>query len=954
MGTKTRWLIALFTASAALLIASAATVGSFREQDRGQAPAHRYTDESPPPEGMVFRAAERSQGKSTAAGTGEWKGRAGAAEWNEGTAVEWEVDLDNEGSYRLAVGYYPLEGNGQDIEFRLWVDGVPQSANNEPFKLNRAWRDEALQVKQLRGNDVRPRQVEEPLWLDTPVLQAAQGNPLVLRLGKGLHRIRLENIRERAMLDYIRLYPDEQPPTYAEYRMAATGAGTSAKAAGTAARTVVQAEHAYLKSSSGILPTMDRTSPMTFPYHPVKMRLNTIGGSNWDTPGQWISWKLDIPEDGWYKLGLRYHQSKVKGSFVSRKVYVDGRIPFAEWEQIRFPYALNWQIQELGEQDDTGRQEPHLIYLNRGTHYIKLEVTLGELAPSLRNVGKLVSELTQLYRRIVMVTGVRPDPYRDYELDRSIPGLIGELMNIQGRLGMEAEQLEQLTGGGNPGSRSLRLLANQTASFIDRPDTLPKRLDSFKTNMTGLADWMLTVSSQPLEVDYLYAAAPASSKPAAEASLLRKSVHELRAFAGSFLENYNAVGEAAGTADRSIEVWTGLGRDQAYVVKRLIEDSFTPETGIDVRFNLVESSLVTAVMAGEGPDVSLLTSRGDTMNLAIRGALEPLDGMEGFGRLPEQYMPSAFRPYMYNGRTYAIPEDQEFYMMFYRKDILKELGLEPPGTWEELLKLAPELFNHNMQIGLPYENLDAFQLLKRGIGTLNLFPTLLMQNGTGLYNRELTGTRLEEPQAYEAFKMWTDFYSLFDYPLYKDDFNRFRTGEMPIVIASYRLFNNLTKAAPEITGTWAFQPIPGTRQADGTVNRATGATGTASIMLRKAPDKDAAWTFLKWWNRPDTQSRFAKELENELGVLGRRTPANLKAFEAANWNREQQAALLEQWRQVDEIPELPGGYYTSRNIDNAFRNVVFQLENPRESLYSWNKQINDEIKRKRYEFGVEE
>ena len=121
-------------------------------------------------------------------------------------------------------------------------------------------------------------------------------------------------------------------------------------------------------------------------------------------------------------------------------------------------------------------------------------------------------------------------------------------------------------------------------------------------------------------------------------------------------------------------------------------------------------------------------------------------------------MSSAFVPYTHEGHTYAIPDEQEFMMMYYRKDIFKDLGIEPPKTWADLMKIAPVLQNNHLQVGIPYENLDAFQLKDRGVGMLNLFPTLLMQNGVSLYNRDLDGTRLDETKAYDAFKKWTDFY----------------------------------------------------------------------------------------------------------------------------------------------------------------------------------------------------
>ena len=42
----------------------------------------------------------------------------------------------------------------------------------------------------------------------------------------------------------------------------------------------------------------------------------------------------------------------------------------------------------------------------------------------------------------------------------------------------------------------------------------------------------------------------------------------------------------------------------------------------------------------------------------------------------------------YNGRIYTIPLDGDFQMVYYRTDIAKELGLQPPKTWEDYLAFA--------------------------------------------------------------------------------------------------------------------------------------------------------------------------------------------------------------------------------------------------------------------------
>jgi len=52
------------------------------------------------------------------------------------------------------------------------------------------------------------------------------------------------------------------------------------------------------------------------------------------------------------------------------------------------------------------------------------------------------------------------------------------------------------------------------------------------------------------------------------------------------------------------------------------------------------------------------------------------------------------------------------------------------------------------------------------------------------------------------------------------------------------------------------------------------------------------------------------------------------------------------------VPEVPGSYFTGRHMDNAFREVVNEGEDTRETLYKYVKVINEEIDLKRDEFGL--
>ena len=849
----------------------------------------------------------------------------------------WTFTVDQAGTYYLNVGYLPLGSDGRELDMIFLLDGKP--ACDEAVTLTRIWTDDGNFRYTAAGDEIRPTQQEANVWAEEP-LRVAKSGRLVLELTAGEHTIALGQKDSSCLVEYIRIYREELVP-YEVYASHNSGAAVSADV-----YLQIEGERPVMKSSSQLHAAYDRSSPYTIPYHATCLRYNTIGGETWSDNGQWIEWEVEVPQDGVYQLGMRYRQNENKGQDSLRRLEVDGVVPFAEAALIPFDYTIEWKTEFLGGQD------PWQLYLTAGTHRIRLEVVQGEKEAQAAAMQETLYQINSLYREIIMITGTDPDTYRDYNLEAAVPDLNGKLNSILAQIQGYISYLEGRYGEGCYSSRILSQMEQQFQSFIEQPYTIARRLSMFKTNIEALAEWILEFQQQALQLDYLYVTGIGAENPIAEGSAMSRLGHEVHAFLGSFTHSYNDVSTAgAQNADRSLTIWMGKGRDQANVVKRLIDAYFTPETGINVNISLVEGALVKATLAGQGPDVNVFTSRGEAMNLAFRGAIAPVDEMEGFAEMEKLYSDSAFIPYIYEDRTFAVPETQEFYVMYVRTDILEELDLQIPNTWKDLMALLPVLQSNSLSIGLPYT--DGYATMNSGIGTINLFPTLLAQRGISVYNEEgdTITTNLMTPGAYEAFKQWSDFYVLYDFALYKDDFNRFRTGEMPIVISSYGLYNTLEEAAPEIAGQWIMTSIPGTEQPDGTLDRSTSASGTCTIILNNCKDKDAAWEFVKWWNSAEVQQMYARDVEAELSTLGRHTPANLEAFQGSLWTDEEKELLLLQWQNVVEVPEIPGGYYVSRNIDNAFRQVFYNGENARDTLNYWMNAVDEELARKQLQLA---
>ena len=873
----------------------------------------------------------------------------------EGSAATWEITVEQAGLYALGVRYCPVAKNGQTVECALTLNGEQPFEGAAALSFSRQYAFADTVETDRAGNDVRPSQSEVFAWTYTLAGGAQEycDDPYLLYFSEGVNTLTLTGRKEALAIAGLELTQPADLPDYATYLRQHLEQG-AVKVRGEAVK--VQAEAATRRSDRSITMQADRTSPLTEPLLPgdwsvAAVKLNSLGGQNWRYPRQWIEWTVEVPESGLYRLGLRYMQSWLEGISASRRLLVNGAVPFAEADELSFAYRFHWQSAVLGDENGDW-----YVYLEKGQNTLRLEATVGSIGEVVQAVQQVVSELNTAYRRILMITGASPDANRDYNLDKELPECMTLFSRQSALLLQLAARLEELSGGRGSAHAQLQKVSIQLADFVKDPDSIPERMDTFRSNISDLASWMLGVVEQPLLLDYLLVMTEDSPAPAADANWWGKLVYELTNFMLSFVTDYSAVSGDA-EAERSIELWMGTsgltgaaqtavtgasGRDQAQVLKTLIGDTFTPKSGVEVDIRLVDMTvLLSAVASGNGPDVAINQEQTNPVNYALRGALYPLSAFADHGQVLERFAPSAAAPFWLEGALYALPETQVFSMLFYRTDILQELGLDVPRTWAELRHALTVLNRHNLEIGLP--NLSD--------NNLDVFYMLLYQYGGSVYNDALTATALGSEQAITAFTDWAELYTKYNVSQKMDALTRFRTGEVPVMISPFTFFNTLSASAPEIKGAWAMAPLPGTATEDG-MSRAAVSASTGAVIFRNATDAEASWEFLKWWTAADTQSAYGGEMEILMGEAARWPTANTEAFRRMAWKTETLQSILTQKEAVHGLPEVPGGYMTNRYVATAIRLVINNGLIPREAILDYSLKIDEEIRRKRWEFGM--
>lgn len=881
------------------------------------------------------------------AGITENNGRNEALVFEKNGSAEFTVNIPENAAYSLKTDYCTTEEGTSDIQFSLETDGKYPFYSAEHLSFKRIWTDDGEISEGSNGNEIAPDQKEVFEWQTTYVQDYSTyyTGDVQLFFTAGEHTVKITAGSSFA-LDKISLVPLRKTESYDEITKKYESGGTDT---GDSVLIKVQAELADRKSDSTLIPVYDQTSSATesadgSPNSAGRICRNTIGQSRWETPGMWIAYDVDIPSDGFYQLKLRTRQNTNIGMSSLRDIYIDGELPFSEAEGFVFEYASGWQITTFGKNED----EPYWIYLTAGKHEIRFTATLNRFSSTLTELESVNSELTQLYRRIVMVTGISPDSNRDYELDKEIPGMVDTMTECRDRLLELSEEYTELSGGGESQVSIIKSNANQLTSFIEDPDTIPSRLSNFQSNISSLSDWLLSAKSQALEIDYFTLSNDPEQNLEAEQSVFSRIWFSIKRFIASYSDEYNSIGSSG--EGEAVTVWFNGSRDQAQIIQDLIEEDFTSETGISVDLSLVYQGYLESILAGCNPDVALDVARSYPVNLACRGALLGLSGFDTFEDVMSRYGENSAVPYTYEGEVYGLPSTQSYFMLFYRTDIFAELGIEPPDTWDDFYDIIPVLQRSNYEIGLPYSTITVSGTATGGIGAKDMFATLLFQNGGEVYNDDLTSSRLDEESAFNAFNTWTEFYTKYDFPVTYNLLTRFRSGTLPVFIAAYSTYNSLMGAAPEIYGLWDMVPIPGTVREDGTVDRSTGASGTANVIFANVDNPDACWEFLDWWSSDKAQYDYAVNLEALLGITSRSTTANINAFNSLSWGDDICDALKEQREYVIEIVETPGAYVLSRSLDNAFRAVVYNGKNVRERYEQEIITINAELLRKSKEF----
>ncbi len=861
---------------------------------------------------------------------------------NKEEKAVWTFEVPADGLYEMQITYH-LGEDGDEAVRSLTIDGESRFDEMSRIVFPAVWKSASEEkLYNALGDEIRQKQVFVPGWR-TAALEDSSGFyslPLQFYFTAGRHTLELSYISFALYIADIRLTVPRSIHSYADKQKEYQAAGYKPVSADMESKFQAE-ENVSGKSQASI--RVDTDSSLTVEPQSLKyIRMNVMGAYTWRTGGQSISWTITVPESGLYTLWFRERQQWNEGLPSYRKIEIDGSVPFEEMLAYPFQFSRSWQSHTLADAEGT----PYLFYLEKGKHTLTMTVKLGGLTEIIQEIYAESIRLSNLLTRIMMITSDEPDANYDYDLDTRIPELLGTLEEMAAHLDDLSRRADKLSGQHTSFAGALESCADSLFKLLKKPDKIAINLSELETTQSTLTDWYANLQIQPLSLDYFCFGSMEKPAVAPKANIFQGIAAFFQNLYYSFIKDYDTVGGLGAEGENgSIDIWIGRSKEWAETLQRLIDDEFTPSTGIAVRMNIVPASqlgtgganaLMLAIVSGEAPDMVLATTTSSAVELAIRGAVADLSAMEGYEEFTRSFQPGILQPFQYGDGVYGLPETMDFNVLIYRKDILSALSLDIPQTWQEVLnRTLPVLYQNNMEMYIPVD-----------------FSPFLYQYGGDYYVNDGQYTGLSTDDAFRAFKFYCELFTNYDVPISANFYNRIRTGAMPIGIANYSLYLQLLVAAPELTGKWGIALTPGTRQGDGSIDRSyAGLSSDADIVLADTGKEEQCWSFLKWWLGTDTQVQYARDLEVTIGPSAKWNPANKDAYEYLSWDADDLEIIREMQGWGRDMPNVLGGYFTSRHISNAWNRTVLSGESPRDSLETAVFDINKELLAKQTEYG---
>ena len=832
-----------------------------------------------------------------------------------GDVTAYHVDSVEEGDYSLYLDSNIRSSGFRDNEFLVRIDGEEICSRGKIRALVRNVTEDF--AKDRYGNEICPSQEALPEWHQQGIYDYDYLDPSPFRfsLSAGDHEIVLEHISgESVALGGINLHRFEAIPSYDDYRKDFVASGYGERIA------EIQGEHFSYKNDTSPIPSSSADINV-LPYATMESMLNVLG--NFSASEQIVTYSFEAAKEGDYHIRLNLNiPSSNHVAFASFRI--DGATPFGEL--LHYPLAPTGGFVAKTLQNASG--EPFRFHLSEGIHELSIKVDHSLYRQIIASIDNCSGELSEIYLSLKRIAGTSTGN-KEWDPETDFPGISNRIASVRDTLNALLPKIREINGSDANFQAliSLQSAVKSLGGILEKPRQIPNRYADFSEGSGSIVENLASASadlkSTSIEIDRILLGVKGDEQFSEPKNGFHAFWEKTKKFFLSFTYDYSMTT----SSENTIEIWVARSRQYVDLMQEMVDNSsFKEDTGYNVRFILLsdESKLILSNAARISPDGVMGISNWLPYEMGIRDLTVDLTKFADYGDVISRFSPGALISLIADGKGLALPETQDFYVLYYRKDILDEYGLSIPSTWQDLIGELPKMQRNGLNFYLPLGSSTS----SKSIMTTAPF---IYQNGGNLFSEDGLKTTIDEEESLNGIKMMTELFTLYGLPTQVANFfNSFRAGSLPMGVSTFDTYVKLTLSAPELAGKWGIALAPGVDQGGEIVRDQTGSAQSMCLIDKGEKKNNAGWELLKWWSSKDVQAEFGRRLSLQYGKGYIWNSANLEAFdESIIFNDEEKETILGQWDYMREIPRVPGWYMLERELSNSWNNIVLNGKNTR-------------------------
>ncbi|MET3367995.1 UNVERIFIED_CONTAM: multiple sugar transport system substrate-binding protein [Jeotgalibacillus campisalis] len=373
---------------------------------------------------------------------------------------------------------------------------------------------------------------------------------------------------------------------------------------------------------------------------------------------------------------------------------------------------------------------------------------------------------------------------------------------------------------------------------------------------------------------------------------------------------------ASGPATGTITLWAQGSEGEA--LPALLKEFEAENPGVKVNVTAIPwdaalSKYQTAIAGGTTPDVAQM------------GTTWMGDFSESFDATPSEidastFFPGSVKSTEVQGTSYGVPWYVDTRVVYYRSDLAEKAGItEAPETWDDFKAMAKGL---QEKAGAKY----GIQLPTGVAGSYMDTLPFQWSNGAKLMNDDGTKWTLDTPEAADALKFYSGFFSEGIASKAASTGTTaeaaFVDGSAPMMISGPWHVGLLNKAGGEgFADKYKVALMPKAKTSTSFVG------GSNMVVFKKSKNRDASWKLLQWLSKPEVQLKWYKA----TGDL----PSHESAWNDPSLSGDSKLSVFgQQLKTTNNPPSVQTWTQVAAAADTEIEQIVKAGKDPEEALKS--------------------